>query len=91
MLNKVDLFKEKIKRVDLRSATPVLSTFTGDNSFESCRSYLVSKFKSLKQGPLTVIPTCATDAEDVMDVIKTVTELALSKEPMKSSFTHKLA
>jgi len=45
-LNKSDLFREKIKNVDLKVAFP---EYTGGNNYDSALLFIANKFKSLRQ------------------------------------------
>ncbi len=60
-LNKSDLFKEKIEKVDLKVC---FADYSGGCSFNNASVYLLSKFKSLNRTPAKQVYThltCATD------------------------------
>lgn len=68
-LNKSDLFKEKIERVDLKVG---FADYAGGCSFANASLYLQSKFKSLNRQPnkqIYIHLTCATDTENVRCVV----------------------
>jgi len=74
-LNKSDLFREKIKTVDLKVAFP---DYTGGTNYDSALLYIANKFKSLRQDPnrktfLHVVT--ATNTETVKTVLRDVFEI----------------
>jgi len=77
-LNKTDLFKEKIQRVDLRIAFP---NYTGGMNFESASSFIKSRFLEQNQSPHVVYShfTCAISTENIEFVFKVVRETILKK------------
>uniref|UniRef100_A0A914GWB5 Uncharacterized protein n=1 Tax=Globodera rostochiensis TaxID=31243 RepID=A0A914GWB5_GLORO len=65
-LNKVDLFKEKIKKTSINC---VFKTYTGPHSYDAQIKYTVQKFKALCPNPNKTIyshETCATDTIKVI-------------------------
>jgi len=71
-LNKSDLFKEKIKRVDMKTCFP---DYTGGDDFELGGKFIADKFLSKNLDPQKLIYphiTCATDTENVRIVFDTV-------------------
>jgi guanine nucleotide-binding protein G(i) subunit alpha len=75
-LNKSDLFKEKIKHVDLNVAFP---DYTGGNDHELAQQYIERRFLALNRDPASRHVyrhvTCATDTKNikfVLDVVKNI-------------------
>ncbi len=82
-LNKSDLFKEKIKHVDLSVVFP---DYTGGNDHEQAQQYIERRFLALNRDPASRHVyrhvTCATDTKNikfVLDVVKNI----LLEENMK--------
>lgn len=76
-LNKCDLFREKIKSIDL---SVCFSDYTGGNDAEKGLEYLKQKFISLNKNPKKIIfPhfTQATNTENVKFVFKAVREIVI--------------
>ncbi|KAJ3428656.1 guanine nucleotide-binding protein g(o) subunit alpha [Anaeramoeba flamelloides] len=72
LLNKIDLFKEKIQKYPITKCFP---EYKGDGSFEKTSEYLKNKFLSLtkKKGrQITPHYTCATDTDLTKKVIESV-------------------
>lgn len=77
-LNKSDLFKEKIEKVDLKVC---FQDYAGGNSFANASLYMQSKFKSLNRQPTKQVYmhlTCATDTENVRFVFNSVRDVVLN-------------
>jgi hypothetical protein len=79
-LNKSDLFREKIKVVDLSVCFP---EYKGGADFERACAFTKAKFESLNKQPLTksIYPhvTCATDTEAVSLVFAAVKDTLLTQ------------
>jgi guanine nucleotide-binding protein subunit alpha len=82
-LNKSDLFREKIKHVDLSVVFP---DYTGGNDHEQAQQYIERRFLALNRDPASRHVyrhvTCATDTKNikfVLDVVKNI----LLEENMK--------
>jgi len=78
MLNKVDLFKEKLEKVPL---CVCFEEYTGDNSFKSTSEYIVNEFFKLKRTSTRTIYnhfTCATDTHSFKLVLMAVTDIIVS-------------
>jgi len=78
MLNKVDLFKEKIKRVPL---TECFREYTGDDSYDATSQYILDTFHKLKRNQTRTIYshfTCATDTQSFKLVLTAVTDIIVS-------------
>eukprot|EP01104_Vermistella_antarctica_P021099 TRINITY_DN932_c0_g1_i1.p1 TRINITY_DN932_c0_g1~~TRINITY_DN932_c0_g1_i1.p1 ORF type:complete len:357 (+),score=75.89 TRINITY_DN932_c0_g1_i1:146-1216(+) len=76
-LNKMDLFQEKIERVDLSVCFP---EYTGGNDFKAGSQFLKEKFTSLNRNKAKTIyshRTCATDTENVRFVFSVVKDIVL--------------
>ncbi|KAJ3428692.1 guanine nucleotide-binding protein g(o) subunit alpha [Anaeramoeba flamelloides] len=72
LLNKIDLFKEKIKKYPLTKCFP---EYKGDGSFEQTSEYVKMKYMSTtKKKGRTITPhyTCATNTDLTKNVIETV-------------------
>jgi len=77
-LNKSDLFREKIKKVDLKKCFP---DYKGGADFNKAGKYISDKFVAKNQDPEKLIYphiTCATDTENVRVVFTTVRASILS-------------
>jgi len=75
-LNKTDLFREKIARVDLTKCWP---SYTGGCNFENASSYIKQKFLDQNQTGHVIYPhfTCAISTENIEFVFKCVRETVL--------------
>ncbi|KAJ1506579.1 Guanine nucleotide-binding protein alpha-2 subunit [Coelomomyces lativittatus] len=75
-LNKVDLFKEKLKRVPLRL---YFKEYQGGNDVHSASRFLLSKFTQLNRAHLKLFPhlTCATDTSNIRLVFAAVKDTIL--------------
>jgi len=71
-LNKSDLFKEKIKNVDLKVAFP---EYDGGCAYEPAAAFLKKKFRSLlkHRDDLHIHITCATDTKHIQTLLDKVT------------------
>jgi guanine nucleotide-binding protein G(i) subunit alpha len=78
-LNKSDLFREKIKHVDLSVCFP---EYKGGPDFERACAFTKAKFEALNKQPQTkaIYPhvTCATDTENVQFVFNAVKDTLLT-------------
>jgi hypothetical protein len=78
-LNKSDLFREKIKHVDLSVCFP---EYKGGADFERACAFTKAKFEALNKQPQTkaIYPhvTCATDTENVQYVFNAVKDTLLT-------------
>jgi len=79
-LNKSDLFREKIKKVDLKVAFP---EYDGGLDFEKAANFIQEKFVSLNKNPTQkqIYPhiTCATDTQNIKFVFNAVKNIILHK------------
>jgi len=77
-LNKTDLFKEKISRVDLTTCFP---NYTGGRNFEAAADYLRRKFvqQNRTQHQIYVHFTCAINTENIEFVFKCVRDTVLKQ------------
>eukprot|EP01119_Soliformovum_irregulare_P005727 TRINITY_DN17478_c0_g1_i1.p1 TRINITY_DN17478_c0_g1~~TRINITY_DN17478_c0_g1_i1.p1 ORF type:complete len:368 (+),score=64.84 TRINITY_DN17478_c0_g1_i1:68-1105(+) len=77
-LNKVDLFKEKIKRVDLST---IFENYSGGDDFEAASQFIRSRFLEQNQSPHQIYThfTCAINTESIELVFKTVREIIVKK------------
>jgi len=85
-LNKSDLFKEKIEKVDLKVC---FADYAGGCNYANGSSYLQQKFKSLNRQPNKPIymhVTCATDTENVRFVFNSVRDVLLNQSLGASGF-----
>jgi len=76
-LNKVDLFREKLKRVPLGVCFP---EYQGENSYENAASYIQEKFRNVLIDPAKQLYfnlTCATDTENVKFVFNAARRIIL--------------
>jgi len=83
-LNKSDLFKDKIKEVDLKVC---FDDYTGGCNFDAAVDYLKQKFTSLNRNPNKVIyvhVTCATDTENMRFVFNAVKDIVIRTSLMSS-------
>jgi len=76
-LNKTDLFKEKIARVDLTSCWP---NYTGGCNFENASTFIKQKFLDQNKSvhPIYTHFTCAISTENIEFVFKCVREAVLN-------------
>merc|ERR1711991_939122 len=85
-LNKSDLFKEKIERVDLKVC---FADYAGGCNYANGSASLQQKFKSLNRQPNKPIymhVTCATDTENVRFVFNSVRDVLLNQSLGASGF-----
>jgi len=77
-LNKTDLFKEKIQRVDLKVCFP---NYTGGCNFEAASAFIKARFLEQNQSPHVIYThfTCAISTENMEFVFKCVRETVLKK------------
>jgi len=76
-LNKRDIFKDKIKKIPLKTYFP---EFDGDNNYDKAVEFITAKFRVLRQvqGKLYHHVTCATDSENVAFVFNAVQHIVVS-------------
>jgi len=85
-LNKSDLFKEKIEKVDLKVC---FADYAGGRNFANGSAYMQTKFKSLNRQPnkpIYIHITCATDTENVKFVFNSVRDVLLNQSLGASGF-----
>jgi len=77
-LNKTDLFKEKIQRVDLKVCFP---NYTGGCNFDASSAVIKARFLEQNQSPHVIYThfTCAISTENMEFVFKCVREAVLKK------------
>jgi len=78
-LNKYDLFKEKIRTVDMKKAFP---DYDGGLDLKKAREFLKNKYLSLNHNENKKIYnhiTTATNTENIKNVFKDVTSIVISK------------
>jgi GTPase SAR1 family protein len=77
-LNKVDLFKEKIEKVDLKICFP---NYTGGCNFDAASNFIKARFLEQNQSPHVIYThfTCAINTENIQFVFKCVRETVLKK------------
>jgi len=77
-LNKTDLFKEKIQRVDLKVCFP---NYIGGCNFEAASAFIKARFLEQNQSPHVIYThfTCAISTENIEFVFKCVRETVLKK------------
>lgn len=83
-LNKSDLFKEKIKSIDLKVCFP---EYDGGCDFQAATQYIADKFSGLNRNPEKKIyshVTTATDTSNIKYVFKAVADIILHKSLAKS-------
>ena len=79
-LNKMDLFKEKIKKVELKVCFP---DYTGQNDFDNASKYIEAQFiavSSPKGGPQKLTYphiTCATNTDNIRVIFQAVKNILL--------------
>jgi guanine nucleotide-binding protein G(i) subunit alpha len=77
--NKVDLFKEKIKNVDLNVC---FKDYQGGKDYDKAIKYIIQTFLDKNQDDQKVINTyctCATDTSNIKDAFQGVTSLNFGK------------
>jgi len=77
-LNKADLFKEKIRKVDLTVAFP---DYTGGKNYEAASEYIKKAFLAQTENPKKAVYshfTCATDTQNVSVVFNAVKDIILN-------------
>jgi guanine nucleotide-binding protein G(i) subunit alpha len=67
--NKVDIFREKIKKKDITIAFP---EYTGGCNFERAREYIKNKFLETTKKEIPVVYTCATDDKELRQAFEVV-------------------
>ncbi|KAI3640249.1 hypothetical protein MIR68_001127 [Amoeboaphelidium protococcarum] len=82
-LNKIDLFKEKIKKTPLNKYFP---EYAGDDDFTKASKFMLWRFKQSNHQGLTIYPhlTCATDTKQIKVVFSAVKD-TLIKNSLKTS------
>lgn len=70
-LNKIDLFKEKIKKTPLKS---VFKDYNGGNDFNSSIEYIENKYKAVfgSKQTLYIKHTCAIDTDNITHIFNSV-------------------
>lgn len=76
-LNKIDLFKEKIQRVDPK--TVVFPKYTGGLNYDKASAFIKERFLGLNESPHVIYThfTCAVNTENIEFVFKAVREAIL--------------
>lgn len=85
-LNKSDLFKDKIKTLDLKVC---FSDYEGGCDYDKACEYLKKKFVSLNRNLNKIIYvhiTCATDTENIRFVFKAVRDIVIRESLQRSKF-----
>jgi len=86
-LNKSDIFKEKIKKIDLNVC---FADYEGGLNYDSAADYIKDKFVSLNRDTVGkhVYPhiTCATDTENIRFVFSAVKDIILHQALDASGF-----
>ena len=85
-LNKSDLFREKIKKVDLKVLFP---EYAGGNDYEKGVEYITQKFIALNNNAskkIFVQVTCATDTDNVRLVFDAAKEIIISQNLERLGF-----
>jgi len=77
-LNKTDLFREKIQKIDLSCCFP---SYTGGCNFEAASAFIRSKFQEQNNSPHVIYThfTCAISTENVEFVFRCVRETLLKQ------------
>jgi len=77
-LNKVDLFKEKIQRVDLST---IFENYSGGPDFDLAAQFVKSRFLEQNQSPHQIYThlTCAIQTDNIEFVFKAVRDIILKK------------
>jgi len=84
--NKNDLFKEKIKRVDLKLCFP---EYSGGHSYQAAVDYIKAKFIELNQNKdrsIYVHFTCATDTDNIRKVSHAVLDIIMDSNLQAAGF-----
>eukprot|EP00470_Lotharella_oceanica_P007527 CAMPEP_0170198462 /NCGR_PEP_ID=MMETSP0040_2-20121228/68782_1 /TAXON_ID=641309 /ORGANISM="Lotharella oceanica, Strain CCMP622" /LENGTH=427 /DNA_ID=CAMNT_0010448447 /DNA_START=45 /DNA_END=1328 /DNA_ORIENTATION=+ len=92
LLNKRDVFKERIKRIDIREC-PALEKFEGDSkNFMETLAYIKDCFlqRSKNHPDVHCHATCATDRSDIAMVFRDVSDATLDQY-LKENFEAKFA
>jgi len=79
MLNKRDLFSEKIKRVPLKVCFP---DYAGDSTFEVASAFVQEQFEGKRKDPSQEIYThitCATDTNNMRHVFNAVKDIVIRR------------
>jgi len=87
-LNKRDVFEEKIKTVPLTKC-PVLSDFTGEQTFDAGCAFIESKFQAKNRNPDKMIYThftCATDTKTMKVVLSVVKDIIVRASLGRAGF-----
>jgi hypothetical protein len=77
-LNKKDIFKRKIKKVNITTAFP---DYTGPQEYQPALEYIRTKFLNINKNPQRKIfpyTTCATDSENIKVIFKVVKDQVLT-------------
>lgn len=85
-LNKTDLFREKIKKVDLSICFP---EFSGGNDYDAATRFITDRFVELnKSEAKQIYPhlTCATDTNNIKFVFSAVKDIILQNNLRLSGF-----
>jgi len=85
-LNKSDLFREKIAKVDLKI---LFTDYEGGNDYDKGLKYIQDKFANLNKNPNKKIfahVTCATDTENVKVVFDAAKEIIISQNLERLGF-----
>ncbi|KAL6071183.1 guanine nucleotide-binding protein subunit alpha [Balamuthia mandrillaris] len=77
-LNKIDLFKEKIKKSDLRNT---FENYTGGADYDAACAFIKAQFLERNTSPHVIFPhfTCAVDTKNIEFVFKCVRKTLLEK------------
>lgn len=82
LLNKADIFREKLKKSDFKDQIP---NYSGSGDYDDAVKFMVQKFMGLKKGQMQVLVTCAMDSDDIVKAIKEATRLSQLKRSLRSS------
>ena len=85
-LNKIDIFKEKIKTSPVSNYFP---DFTGGSDYEKATAYFSQRFRSLNQSSdkqVYVHLTCATDTNQIKFVMDAVSNIIIRDNLRQSGF-----
>eukprot|EP01119_Soliformovum_irregulare_P017257 TRINITY_DN50_c0_g1_i2.p1 TRINITY_DN50_c0_g1~~TRINITY_DN50_c0_g1_i2.p1 ORF type:complete len:351 (-),score=82.31 TRINITY_DN50_c0_g1_i2:66-1118(-) len=77
-LNKTDIFREKIQKIDLNVCFP---NYTGGKNFDAASTFVKQRFLESNQSPHAIFThfTCAIDTQNIEVVFKFVRESILKK------------
>jgi len=77
-LNKIDLFREKIQRVDLKVTFP---NYSGGCNFENASQFMKARFLEMNSSPHVIYThfTCAVNTENIEFVFKCLRETILKR------------